>query len=62
MPSHQQTSKKDSQGRETKRIEAYTKFWNKEDFAHESAADTANRVDQYSDVVNGMCVLNLFHY
>ena len=39
-------------GREGSRIENYTKFWQK-DTAQESDVDNKNRVDSYTDVVNG---------
>ncbi|KAK7024834.1 delta-sterol C-methyltransferase [Favolaschia claudopus] len=39
-------------GRQQIRIENYTKFWNK-DISKEGEADTENRVDSYTDVVNG---------
>lgn len=40
-------------GRQGDRIANYTKFWNK-DISKEESADTDNRVDSYTDVVNGM--------
>ncbi|KAI5983604.1 S-adenosyl-L-methionine-dependent methyltransferase [Pisolithus marmoratus] len=39
-------------GRQEKRLERYTKFWQK-DLTHESKADSKNRLDKYIDVVNG---------
>ncbi|KDQ58582.1 hypothetical protein JAAARDRAFT_34401 [Jaapia argillacea MUCL 33604] len=39
-------------GRVNKRIENYTAFWQK-DMANEAKVDTDNRVDSYTDVVNG---------
>ncbi|KAJ7471976.1 delta-sterol C-methyltransferase, partial [Mycena latifolia] len=39
-------------GRERDRIANYTKFWDK-DISKESSAHTDNRVDSYTDVVNG---------
>ncbi|KAJ7031942.1 delta-sterol C-methyltransferase [Mycena alexandri] len=39
-------------GRQRDRIENYTKFWNK-DISKEDANGTENRVDSYTDVVNG---------
>ncbi|KAH9911706.1 S-adenosyl-L-methionine-dependent methyltransferase [Fomitopsis serialis] len=39
-------------GRVNERIENYTKFWQK-DISKDGADDTANRVDSYTDVVNG---------
>ncbi|KAI5987630.1 S-adenosyl-L-methionine-dependent methyltransferase [Pisolithus albus] len=39
-------------GRQQKRVERYTKFWQK-DLTHESDADNKNRLDKYTDVVNG---------
>lgn len=40
-------------GRQRDRIANYTKFWNK-DIATEDATNTENRLDSYTDVVNGM--------
>ncbi|KAI6029089.1 S-adenosyl-L-methionine-dependent methyltransferase [Pisolithus microcarpus] len=39
-------------GRQQKRVERYTKFWQK-DLTHESDTDNKNRLDKYTDVVNG---------
>jgi sterol 24-C-methyltransferase len=39
-------------GRQKDRIENYTKFWNK-DISKEDETGTENRVDSYTDVVNG---------
>lgn len=39
-------------GRVGSRIENYTAFWQK-DMAKEQQADTGNRLDSYTDVVNG---------
>lgn len=39
-------------GRVNERIENYTKFWQK-DISKDTEADTANRVESYTDVVNG---------
>lgn len=39
-------------GRVNSRIENYTEFWQK-DMHKEEKADTDNRVDSYTDVVNG---------
>jgi len=40
-------------GRQERRVENYTKFWQK-DLAKEGEADNQNRVESYTDVVNGM--------
>jgi sterol 24-C-methyltransferase len=45
--------------RQEKRINEYTKFWQK-DVAKEGEVDTSNRLDSYSDVVNGMSQSDLF--
>ncbi|KAI6044022.1 S-adenosyl-L-methionine-dependent methyltransferase [Pisolithus marmoratus] len=39
-------------GRQEGRVEGYTKFWQK-DLKHEGEADNQNRLDSYTDVVNG---------
>ncbi|KAI6019908.1 S-adenosyl-L-methionine-dependent methyltransferase [Pisolithus orientalis] len=39
-------------GRQETRVEGYTKFWQK-DLKHEAEADNQNRLDSYTDVVNG---------
>jgi sterol 24-C-methyltransferase len=39
-------------GRVNKRIENYTAFWQK-DMNKEATADTENRTENYTDVVNG---------
>ena len=39
-------------GRIDNRIENYTKFWQK-DLKKEESADNDNRLDSYTDVVNG---------
>lgn len=39
-------------GRVNDRIENYTKFWQK-DMGKEANVDTENRIDSYTDVVNG---------
>ncbi len=39
-------------GRVNDRIENYTKFWQK-DMGKEANVDTENRLDSYTDVVNG---------
>ncbi|KAI6124506.1 delta-sterol C-methyltransferase [Pisolithus croceorrhizus] len=39
-------------GRQEGRVEGYTKFWQK-DLQHEGEADNKNRLDSYTDVVNG---------
>lgn len=46
-------------GRQERRVENYTKFWQK-DFGKEGDADNQNRVDSYTDVVNGMYYLVSF--
>ena len=40
-------------GRQKDRIENYTKFWQK-DTSNESEVDNENRLENYTDVVNGM--------
>ncbi|KAI6044256.1 S-adenosyl-L-methionine-dependent methyltransferase [Pisolithus marmoratus] len=45
-------SKAYSDGRQQPRVEHYTKFWQK-DLSRESEADNKNRLDKYTDVVNG---------
>jgi sterol 24-C-methyltransferase len=40
-------------GRQEKRVDGYTKFWQK-DASNEAEVDTSNRLDSYTDVVNGM--------
>jgi sterol 24-C-methyltransferase len=40
-------------GRVQNRIENYTAFWQK-DKSQESEVDNENRLDSYTDVVNGM--------
>jgi sterol 24-C-methyltransferase len=44
--------KKHADGRSDSRIQNYTKFWQK-DTANEVDADNANRLDSYTEVVNG---------
>ena len=39
-------------GRQDKRVDGYTKFWQK-DIGNEARVDTDNRLDNYTDVVNG---------
>lgn len=46
-------------GRQEARVENYTKFWQK-DFGKEGEADNQNRVESYTDVVNGIPSLYLF--
>jgi sterol 24-C-methyltransferase len=41
-----------SDGRQEQRIDAYTKFWQK-DISKEAEVDNQNRLDSYTDVVNG---------
>lgn len=43
----------DAEGRIGARIENYTKFWSK-DLAQEKEVHTDNRVEGYTDVVNGV--------
>jgi sterol 24-C-methyltransferase len=40
-------------GRQEERLGSYTKFWQK-DASKEAEIDTSNRLDSYTDVVNGM--------
>lgn len=40
--------------RSESRVSNYTKFWQK-DSAKDGEADKANRLDQYTDLVNGTC-------
>ena len=40
-------------GRQERRVDGYTKFWQK-DASKEGEVDTSNRLDSYTDVVNGM--------
>lgn len=47
------TSTQYSDGRQEKRVENYTKFWQK-DFGKEGETDNQNRVESYTDVVNGI--------
>jgi len=46
-------------GRQEARVENYTKFWQK-DLGKEGEADNQNRVESYTDVVNGIFSLFLF--
>lgn len=39
-------------GRQEQRVEGYTKFWQK-NLSHEGEVDHKNRIDSYTDVVNG---------
>jgi sterol 24-C-methyltransferase len=39
-------------GRVESRVDNYTKFW-KKDLSNEQEADNANRLDNYTEVVNG---------
>ena len=39
-------------GRQQKRMEAYTKFW-QNDVSKEAEVDTSNRLSSYTEVVNG---------
>jgi sterol 24-C-methyltransferase len=47
------TSTQYSDGRQQTRVENYTKFW-QNDFGKEREADNQNRVESYTDVVNGI--------
>lgn len=47
-------------GRQNARIENYTKYWQK-DITKEGKVDTDNRVDAYTDVVNGERSLFFYH-
>lgn len=40
-------------GRQEQRVDAYTKFWQK-DMSKEADVDNQNRLDSYTDVVNGV--------
>ncbi len=40
-------------GRQENRMENYTKFW-QNDTSKEKEVDTSNRLDSYTEVVNGM--------
>ena len=39
-------------GRQSQRVDNYTKFWQK-DLGKEADIDNKNRIDSYTDVVNG---------
>ncbi len=58
LPSKRMSStavaKQRSDGRVESRVENYTKFW-KKDTAQEGASDNENRLDSYTEVVNGQC-------
>ena len=45
-------------GRQQNRMEAYTKFW-QNDMSKEKDVDTANRLQSYTDVVNGAWITTL---
>ena len=45
-------AKQRSDGRVESRVENYTKFW-KKDTAQEGASDNENRLESYTEVVNG---------
>lgn len=47
------TSTQYSDGRQETRVENYTKFWQK-DLGKEGELDNQNRVESYTDVVNGI--------
>lgn len=47
-------------GRQKDRIENYTKFWQK-DIANEGKVDTDNRLDGYTEVVNGERSIYFLH-
>lgn len=40
-------------GRQEQRVEGYTKFWQK-NLSHEGEVDHKNRINSYTDVVNGL--------
>lgn len=40
-------------GRQEQRVDAYTKFWQK-DMSKEADVDNQNRLESYTDVVNGV--------
>lgn len=42
-------------GRQTQRIENYTKFWQK-DLSKEKDGDTQGRLESYVDVINGTLI------
>ena len=44
-------------GRVKDRVANYTGFWQK-DMSKEEAVDTENRIDSYTDVVNGASFIN----
>ena len=46
-------------GRVNSRIENYTDFWQK-DMSQEKKADTDNRVDNYTEVINGSSPPHLY--
>ena len=46
-------------GRVKQRVENYTGFWQK-DMNNEAKVDTDNRVENYTDVINGMCPIFTF--
>lgn len=46
-------------GRVKDRVANYTGFWQK-DMSKEGTVDTENRLDSYTDVVNGMSTKNIF--
>lgn len=45
-------------GRQKNRMEAYTKFW-QNDMTKEKEVDTDNRLNSYTEVVNGTLFLTL---
>lgn len=48
-------------GRQTQRIENYTKFWQK-DLSKEKDGDTQGRLESYVDVINGTLFIYLFRF
>ena len=46
-------------GRVKDRVANYTGFWQK-DMSKEEAVDTENRIDSYTDVVNGASFIYIF--
>ena len=47
-------------GRHEKRMNNYTKFW-QNDMSKEKDVDTSNRLESYTEVVNGVCYLSSFN-
>ena len=51
-PVVEETNAVTADGRHEKRMNNYTKFW-QQDMSKEKDVDTANRIDSYTEVVNG---------